>query len=79
MSKLYRVNFDTEVGAYKSWAVDIEANNAKEARAKAEKMWYESSKFHMFHIKVRVLKPEEEFMYHYFKMLEWYPKSRRWN
>ena len=65
--KLYRVEFVTKVGGWKDWVIDIEANTAKEARTKAEEMWYEHSKWHTFHIEVRLLKDTEEFLYNYFE------------
>lgn len=65
--KLYRVEFITKVGGWRYWVIDIEANTAKEARAKAEELWYEHSKWHMFGIKTRLLKDTEEFLYNYFK------------
>ncbi len=64
--KLYRVKFVTKVGGWRSWVIDIEANTAKEARAKTEQMWYEHSKAHVFNIEVRLLKDTEEFLYNYF-------------
>lgn len=65
--KLYRVEFITKVVWWKDWVIDIEANTAKEARAKAEEMWYEHSRWHMFGIKTRLLKDTEEFLYNYFE------------
>lgn len=53
-------------GRWEDHEITITAENAKEARAKAEEMWYEHSKMHMFGIKTRLLKDTEEFLYNYF-------------
>lgn len=67
MDKSYRVSFVTKMGGYQPWARDIDAPTAKIARAIAEADWSLSHKEHMFHIVVRRLKDDEEFLYHWFK------------
>ena len=75
MKKAYRVTFDTQKNRiYRNWAIDVEANNLKEAKEIAKSMWESSS--HMFHVDAKRLKPEEEFLYHWFKVLSW--KSVTW-
>lgn len=68
MTRLYRVEFDTYKNRVaRAYAIDVEASNMKEARKKVEGMW--DSKSHMFHIAVRRLRDDEEFLYHWFKVL----------
>ena len=68
---LYEVTFDTKKGGDRHWVIHIESYDAKAARAGAEALWYDFTHLgaHMFHIKVRRLKPTEEFQYHWFKEL----------
>ena len=65
--KYYRVQFETKKHGYFHWVMDTEAATAKEARAKVEYAWSTlRNGVHMFHTRVRVLKPGEEFLYHWF-------------
>lgn len=64
MTNLYRVGFETKKGGFKAWLIDIEANTAKEAQAKAKSMWQKDA--HMFGIEVKRLKAGDEFLYHTF-------------
>lgn len=70
VKKYYRVEFDKKKYGYAHYVIDIEADNTKQAREIAEKMWLDHfvgiDVPHMFHVKVRKLKDEEEFLYHYF-------------
>ena len=70
LRNVYRVNFGVKKGGYKSYVIDIEANNLKEARKAAESLWYEHRTSHMFHITVRRLKDTEEFLYNYFSRVK---------
>lgn len=65
----YRVTFLIKKGGYKNYVLDIEAYNLKEAKNIAETMWYEHNDSHMFHIEVRPLRYDEEFLYNYFVRL----------
>ena len=69
-TKFYRVAFVTKMGGWQNWVIDLEEQTAKAARAKAEQMWSEHHKAHMFNVQTRVLKPIEEFLYHYFVKTE---------
>lgn len=71
--KYYVVTFDTKKGGDKSYIINVSANTISEAKAKASQFWCAhhhknslSEVPHMFHVKARVLKPEEEFLYHWF-------------
>lgn len=67
--KYYEITFDTKKGYQKSWIINIEANNRKEAIVKAKTMWESDDRLnemHMFHISIRKLKDTEEFKYNYF-------------
>lgn len=68
--KYYRVEFETKMGGYYHWAIDMEATTVKEAREKAKDMWTENGyKAHMFHLRSRLLKDNEEFLYNCFKQV----------
>lgn len=67
MNNLYEITFDTKKGGCSSWIVNVEAKNLKEAKQKAEEMWRAWNTKHMFHIKARRLKDNEEFLYYWFK------------
>ena len=69
--KLYRVTFITKKGGTKTWAIDMEADNQKEAKSKAIELWRESNTDHMFHITINRLADDEEFLYHYFTRTKW--------
>lgn len=65
--KYYRVEFETKVGGYKHWAIDVTATSIDKAKAAARNLW-ESNKCdgHMFHLRARVIKETEEILYNYF-------------
>lgn len=74
MERAYRMTFDTKKGGDCSWVIDLTAENLKDAKAKAEERWNRRYKYygnipHMFHVHVRLLKPDEEFLYHWFKRI----------
>ena len=60
----YRVTCDTKKNGYKTWAMDIRAKTAKEARAKFDGLW--DKIVHPFHINVRKIKEDEEILYNWF-------------
>lgn len=66
MDNFYRVAFVTKMGGYQPWVIDVEAPNAKIARAKAEADWYLYNRPHAFGIIARRLRNDEEFLYHWF-------------
>lgn len=66
---IYRVEFLTKKNGEKRWAIDIEADNQKEAKETAKTMWYEANTSHAFDITARVLKVGEELEYNYFTRL----------
>ena len=69
MKNAYVVEFDTKMGGDRHWKIDITAKNAKEARAIAEEAWYANHKAHMFHINVRRIPGEIQFLYHAFRLV----------
>ena len=69
--KYYLVEFVTKVQGYKHWKINITADNLKEAKLIAQEMWKaDGHKAHMFHLKARLLKDDEKFLYNEFKY-EW--------
>lgn len=64
---LYRVKFLIKRGGKRYYVIDLAADNAKEAKEEAKKMWYNDHSNHMFNIEVRRLNDTEEFKYNYFK------------
>ena len=74
--KNYKVVFDVKKGGEKTYRIDLQSETKKEAREKAETLWKETHKDwkgdspHMFCIEVKVIKPNEEFLYHYFTQIE---------
>lgn len=66
----YVVTFDTKKGGDHSWIIHIKGKTLKDARQNTEELWYKDNSAHMFHIKVRRLKDDEEFKYNYFKKVE---------
>jgi len=74
MTYLYRVTFVTKKGGYKKWNIDIEqtAPGVAFAEHDARTRWvntYGPDAPHMFQVKARRLKDEEEFLYHWFKKI----------
>lgn len=67
MKKYYRVEFETKIGGYQHWAIDIAADNLKQAKEAAQQMWTKEA--HMFHVRARVIKDTEEILYNYFKRI----------
>lgn len=68
MTKFYKVTFDThENRVEKHWRIDVEAHNAHEAEELARRQW--TRKPFMFFFKCRLIKPGEEFLYHWFTRL----------
>lgn len=66
--KYYRVMFWTKKGGFCEWAIDVEAATAKDAVAKAKKLWIDSKHdMHMFHVKAKLIKGMETIDYHWFK------------
>lgn len=61
--KYYRVTFDTKKGVDKSWAIDIPAQNSKQAKQTADKMWQRN--IHKFHISAKQIN-NKEIMYNDF-------------
>lgn len=71
-NKFYRIEFLTKRGGNMHWVVDVEAQNAQQAKQEAAEMWHSQSDYHMFHIHVRALRPYEEFLYHWFECeMQW--------
>ena len=73
--KPYKITFVTKKNGYRNWRIDITADNAKAAREKVEEMWNNRYKLygnipHMFHINIKLLKPDEEFLYHWFTEMD---------
>ena len=72
MSKYYEVRFYTKKGGEQSWIIHVEAKTAKEAKEIAIHKWACDRRFsgmHQFGIKVRLLKADEEFRWHYFSLI----------
>jgi hypothetical protein len=70
MNKYYEIRFCTEKREDKEWIIHIEAKNKKEALRIAAQKWINDKKLssmHRFRIQARLLKDNEEFLYHYFK------------
>lgn len=70
--KYYRVEFETKMGGYRHRVLDTTANNLSDAKKNAIDLWYNEKheKAHMFHLRARVLKADEEYLYHWFKEVE---------
>lgn len=68
MLKIYRVEFETKMGSYTHWAIDIPATKREKAIETAKGLW--QRKEHMFHVRVRVLKDTEELLYNYFTRVQ---------
>ena len=66
MKSCYEITFDTKKGGLRSWVIHIEANTRKEAKAIAEENWSKHHASHMFHVSVRRLRDDEEFLWHWF-------------
>ncbi len=73
MSKYYEVRFYTKKGGEKSWIIHVEA---KKPPKKPKKLQFINglcdrrfSGMHQFGIKVRLLKADEEFRWHYFALI----------
>ena len=67
--KFYEFSFLTKKGGEQWWKIHIEAANAKEAKQTMLHMWALDralAPMHQFDVKSRVLRPDEEFLYHYF-------------
>lgn len=70
MNKYYEIRFYTKKGEERNWIIHIEAKNKKEALKIATQKWVSDKKLsdmHRFRIQARLLKDDEEFLYHYFK------------
>ena len=67
MKNYYRITFVTKKGGRKHWTIDLGGNNVKDARSKAETLWYKHHDAHMFEIKVRRIKDDEEILHNYFE------------
>lgn len=65
MKKLYKVLFYTKKNGENTWRADVEANSVADAKSILQEMWErDGNTMHMFGIKVRLLKPDEEFLLH---------------
>jgi hypothetical protein len=69
--KYYRVEFETKVGGYKHWAIDVTTTSIAKAKETAKNLW-ESNHCdgHQFHLRARVLKDTEELLYNYFTRVD---------
>lgn len=69
--KYYRVEFETKVGSYKHWAIDVTTTTTAKAKEAAKALW-ETNKCdgHMFHLRARVIKDTEEILYNYFTRID---------
>lgn len=73
MKNMYEVRFDTyRQGMAILYALHLEAKNKKEAKARAEEMWYQEKEDtrHMFHMTVERIPETGEFLRHWFHKLE---------
>ena len=69
---MYVVTFHTMKGGMRCWVINLEAHNQKEARKQLEEAWelHDSTGAHMFRIKIRRLKDNEEYLYNWFKRID---------
>ena len=70
MKNAYEGTLLVKKGGYQNYVIHVDAYNLKEAKAEVERRWYETHTAHAFHMKVRALKPTEEFLYHCFVAVE---------
>lgn len=71
MGKFYEVRFYTKKGGEQRWVIHVEAKTAQEAKEIVLHKWASDRRFegmHQFGIKVRLLKADEEFRWHYFAL-----------
>lgn len=72
-TNLFSVTFQTKKGGDQYWRIDVEDIKTKDALKQVERMWNNDSKLcamHRFHITIKMLRPDDEFLYHYFSKIE---------
>ena len=66
---IYRVSGATKKGGYQVWAIDIEADTAKEAKEHALKLWGDNPRAHMFQL-IAERRDDKELEYNFWKHIE---------
>lgn len=77
MERTYRVNGLSKKGGYQKWAMDVTANNQKEAVKKATDHWYGwKPNTHLFDIRAKRLSDYDESLYNFWARVDTYYENK---